>query len=132
METIIEQILGYSVMGVSMGALLTLAIYIIKHVRKTKKEIAVTKDAIVEGFKNVILPKDLRINLSSKIKPAIKDGIKEYMEPMAKAYNRLAIQNQLMLSIMSKFSHTEKLNDEEQKLLHDLCKDMGSCEIDID
>lgn len=131
METIVTNILSYTIMGVSMSTVLGLAIYSIKHIRKSKKENAVTKDAIVEGFKNVILPKDLHINLSNKVKPAVKEAIKEYMEPITKAYNKIALQNQLMLSIMSKFSHTEKLSDEEQRLLHDLVKEMGSSEIEI-
>lgn len=129
--TIIETLLNYTIMGVSIGTLLGLATYVITYIRRNKKEILVTKQSIEESFKNVVLPKDLRINLSNKVTPAIKEAIKEYMEPMLKAYNRIALQNQLMLTIMSKFSHTEKLSESEQKMLHDLVQDMGSSEIDI-
>lgn len=128
---LIDQILNYSVCGISVATIIALVIYVIHYAVAAKKEIQVTKQSIEEAFKNVVLPKDLRINLSSKIDPAIRDALQKYLEPICKAYNKIALQNQLMLSIMSKFSHTEKLTEEEQKLLHDLLNDMGSSEIDL-
>lgn len=129
---VVDLILNYSIMGISLGAILSLAIYCIRYIIRSKKDIKITKESIEDAFKNVVLPKDLRINLSNKIDPAIKEALKKYLEPITKAYNKIAIQNQLMLSIMSKFSHTEKLTEQEQQLLHDLLKDMGSSEIDIE
>ena len=129
---VVDLILNYSIMGISLGAILSLAIYCIRYILRSKKDIKITKESIEDAFKNVVLPKDLRINLSNKIDPAIKEALKKYLEPITKAYNKIAIQNQLMLSIMSKFSHTEKLTEQEQQLLHDLLKDMGSSEIDIE
>ena len=126
METVVNQVLNYSILGVSLGTLLALAIYVFKYILKSKKEIAITKESIKEGFKEVVLPKDLRINLSNKIDPAIKEAIKTYMEPMLKDFERVMLQNQLMLSIMSKFTHADKLTQEEQNLLHDLLKDKGT------
>lgn len=131
METVVNQVLNYSILGVSIGTLLALAIYVFKYILKSKKEIAITKESIKEGFKEVVLPKDLRINLSNKIDPAIKEAIKTYMEPMLKDFEKVMMQNQLMLSIMSKFTHADKLTQEEQNLLHDLLKDMGTEEVDL-
>lgn len=131
METVVNQVLNYSILGVSLGTLLALAIYVFKYILKSKKEIAITKESIKEGFKEVVLPKDLRINLSNKIDPAIKEAIKTYMEPMLKDFEKVMMQNQLMLSIMSKFTHADKLTQEEQNLLHDLLKDMGTEEVDL-
>lgn len=131
METVVNQVLNYSILGVSLGTLLALAIYVFKYILKSKKEIAITKESIKEGFKEVVLPKDLRINLSNKIDPAIKEAIKTYMEPMLKDFEKVMLQNQLMLSIMSKFTHADKLTQEEQNLLHDLLKDMGTEEVDL-
>lgn len=128
---LIDQILNYSVCGISVATIIAMVIYVIRYAVTSRKEIQVTKQSIEEAFKNVVLPKDLRINLSSKIDPAIRDALQKYLEPICKAYNKIALQNQLMLSIMSKFSHTEKLTEEEQKLLHDLLNDMGSSEIDL-
>lgn len=131
METVVNQVLNYSILGVSIATLLGLAFYVLKFVLKSKKDIAITKESIKEGFKEVVLPKDLRINLSNKIDPAIKEAIKSYMEPMLKTFEKVMIQNQLMLSIMSKFTHADKLTQEEQNLLHDLLKDMGTEEVDL-
>lgn len=128
---LIDQILNYSVCGISVATIIGLVIYVIRYAITAKKEIQVTKQSIEEAFKNVVLPKDLRINLSSKIDPAIKEALEKYLEPITKAYNKIALQNQLMLSIMSKFSHAEKLTEEEQKLLHDLINGMGSSEINL-
>ena len=128
---LIDQILNYSVCGISVATIIGFVIYAIRYTITAKKEIQVTKQTIEEAFKNVVLPKDLRINLSSKIDPAIKAALEKYLTPITKAYNKMALQNQLMLSIMSKFSHADKLSEEEQKLLHDLLADMGSSEINI-
>lgn len=132
MDTIVNQVLDYSIMGVSIATLLALAFYVLKFVLKSKKDIAITKESIKEGFKEVVLPKDLRINLSNKIDPAIKEAIKTYMEPMLKDFEKVMMQNQLMLSIMSKFTHADKLTEDEKNLLHDLLKNMGTEEVNIE
>jgi hypothetical protein len=127
---VIDKIMNYSIMGISLGIIIALAIFILRTHIKTKLQIAVTKEGIEEAFKNVVLPKDLRINLSNKVVPAVQETLKEYMEPILKAYKKVAVENQLMLSIMAKFSHVEKLTEQEQALLQDLLKERGSSEVD--
>jgi hypothetical protein len=130
--TIIEQILNYSILGVSIGTILGLTIYVLRYIIKNKHNMEVTETAIVEGFKKVVLPRDLRINLSGKIDPAIQEGMAKYMKPIMKQFDKLMVQNQLMLSIMAKFSHTEKLTDVEQELLANLIKTNNISEINIE
>lgn len=130
-EEIITQILGYSIGGISLATLLGMFIAFLKDRSKARKEKEITKQGIVDGFKEVIIPKDLRINLSNKVKPSVKEAIGEYMEPITKAYQKLEAQNYLMLKIMSKFTHAEQLTEDEQTKLRELLKDESISEIEI-
>lgn len=130
-EEIITKILGFSIGGISLVTVFGMFIAYLKEYRKAKKEREVTKEAIVEGFKEVVIPKDIRINLSNKIKPVIQEEIQTGLKPIVEAYNKLQSQNLIMLKIMSKFTHVEDLTDEEQKLLRELVEDNSISEIDL-
>lgn len=130
-EEIITKILGFSIGGISLVTVFGIFIAYLKEHRKAKKEREVTKEAIVEGFKEVVIPKDIRINLSNKIKPVIQEEIQAGLKPIVEAYNKLQSQNLIMLKIMSKFTHVEDLTDEEQKLLRELVEDNSISEIDL-
>ena len=130
-EEIITKILGFSIGGISLVTVFGIFIAYLKEYRKAKKEREVTKEAIVEGFKEVVIPKDIRINLSNKIKPVIQEEIQAGLKPIVEAYNKLQSQNLIMLKIMSKFTHVEDLTDEEQKLLRELVEDNSISEIDL-
>ena len=130
-EEIITNILGFSIGGISLVTVFGIFIAYLKEYRKAKKEREVTKEAIVEGFKEVVIPKDIRINLSNKIKPVIQEEIQTGLKPIVEAYNKLQSQNLIMLKIMSKFTHVEDLTNEEQKLLRELIEDSSISEIDL-
>lgn len=130
-EEIITNILGFSIGGISLVTVFGIFIAYLKEYRKCKKEREVTKEAIVEGFKEVVIPKDIRINLSNKIKPVIQEEIQTSLKPLVEAYNKIQSQNLIMLKIMSKFTHVEDLTDEEQKLLRELIEDSSISEIDL-
>lgn len=131
-EQIVTNILSYSICGVSIAVILGLLIDYIRERRRFRKEKSLTKDAIVEGFKEVVIPKDLRINLSKKIDPAIKEAIGEYMKPLIKYCQKMEAENLMMLKIMSKFTHVEKLTEEEQLFLSKLLNSEIESEINIE
>lgn len=131
-EQIVTNILSYSICGVSIAVILGLLIDYIRERRRFHKEKSLTKDAIVEGFKEVVIPKDLRINLSKKIDPAIKEAIGEYMKPLIKYCQKMEAENLMMLKIMSKFTHVEKLTEEEQLFLSKLLNSEIESEINIE
>lgn len=131
-EQIVTNILSYSICGVSIAVILGLLIDYIREKRRFRKEKSLTKDAIVEGFKAVVIPKDLRINLSKKIDPAIKEAIGEYMKPLIKYCQKMEAENLMMLKIMSKFTHVEKLTEEEQLFLSKLLNSEIESEINIE
>lgn len=131
-EQIVTNILSYSICGVSIAVILGLLIDYIREKRRFRKEKSLTKDAIVEGFKAVVIPKDLRINLSKKIDPAIKEAIGEYMKPLIKYCQKMEAENLMMLKIMSKFTHVEKLTEEEQLFLSKLLNSEVESEINIE
>lgn len=131
-EQIVTNILSYSICGVSIAVILGLLIDYIREKRRFRKEKSLTKDAIVEGFKEVVIPKDLRINLSKKIDPAIKEAVGEYMKPLIKYCQKMEAENLMMLKIMSKFTHVEKLTEEEQLFLSKLLNSEIESEINIE
>lgn len=131
-EQIVTNILSYSICGVSIAVILGLLIDYIRERRRFRKEKSLTKEAIVEGFKEVVIPKDLRINLSKKIDPAIKEAIGEYMKPLIKYCQKMEAENLMMLKIMSKFTHVEKLTEEEQLFLSKLLNSEIESEINIE
>lgn len=128
---LIETILSYSIGGVSLGFIVYLVIYVMAYFRKMKKENGLTEKTIIDCFKQVVIPKDIRINLSKTMKPIIKKEIEDNIKPILKSYNKLLLQNYLMLSILSKFTHAEDLTEEEQTLLAELLNDGSILEIDI-
>lgn len=131
-EQIVTNILSYSICGVSIAVILGLLIDYIREKRRFRKEKSLTKNAIVEGFKEVVIPKDLRINLSKKIDPAIKEAVGEYMKPLIKYCQKMEAENLMMLKIMSKFTHVEKLTEEEQLFLSKLLNSEIESEINIE
>ena len=131
-EQIVINILSSSICGVSIAVILGLLIDYIRERRKFRKEKSLTKEAIVEGFKEVVIPKDLRINLSKKIDPAIKEAVGEYMKPLIKYCQKMEAENLMMLKIMSKFTHVEKLTEEEQLFLSKLLNSEIESEINIE
>jgi len=129
--SLVDNILGYSIGGVSLGLIVYLLIYVISYFRKMKRENNITKETIVACFKDVVIPKDLRINLSKNIKPVIQEEIRESIKPIVQSYNKLLVQNYLMLSILSKFTHAEELTEEEKTLMAELLNDPSISEIEF-
>ena len=128
---LIQNILSYTIGGVSLGFIVYLSIYMIRYFRKLKKDNELTPTTILDCFKQVVIPKDIRINLSRSIKPVIKKEIEENIKPIIQSYNKLLLQNYLMLSILSKFTHAEELTEQEQTLLAELLNDGSVLEVDI-
>lgn len=129
--TLIENILGYSIGGISLGLIIYLVIYVVCFIRKAKRDSQITQQTITDCFKSVVLPKDLRINLSKKIKPVIEEQIKKSMKPIQEDQRKILLHNHLILSILSKFTHAEDLTEEEKTLMNELLNDPTISEVEI-
>ena len=141
-STQITQILSMTIGGVSVGTIIAAVIYCIKSIKsirtdaandkiETDKQLKITKDFIEQSFKNAVLPQKIKLDISSKIEKPIKDGLTKIAETQEEQL--LAIHNELLLilKILSKFSHTQKLTDEEQETLKEITGETSVEEIKL-
>ena len=141
-STQITQILSMTIGGVSVGTIIAAVIYCIKSIKsirtdaahdkiETDKKLKITTDFIEQSFKNAVLPQKIKLDISSKIEKPIKDGLTKIAETQEEQL--LAIHNELLLilKILSKFSHTQKLTDEEQEALKEITGETSVEEIKL-
>lgn len=138
----ITQILSMTIGGVSVGTIIAAVIYCIKSIKSirtdaaknkidTDEQLKITKEFIEQSFKNAVLPQKIKLDISSKIEKPIKDGLTKIAETQEEQL--LAIHNELLLilKILSKFSHTQKLTDEEQEALKEITGETSVEEIKL-
>lgn len=141
-STQITQILSMTIGGVSVGTIIAAVIYCIKSIKSirtdaaknkidTDEQLKITKEFIEQSFKNAVLPQKIKLDISSKIEKPIKDGLTKIAETQEEQL--LAIHNELLLilKILSKFSHTQKLTDEEQEALKEITGETSVEEIKL-
>lgn len=133
MDQIYSQILSIVtaiISGIDVTAIIGIIIYSIKQSISNRKAIAAIKaqvgEAIVvsrtqieEAFKDAILPKNIKLDVSSKIEKPIREGlefIKIYLQDELKRVDR---GQQLILFILSQFSHINKLPEKLQQEITD-------------
>ena len=120
-------ILSLSVGGISVGTILATIIYVVKSIRKSRKEqkqleknVEVTKEQIQLAFKEAVLPKTVKLDVSTKIEQPIRDGLLQIRNDNKEALESIHEENRLILSILSKFTHVQKLPKEDQEAISDI------------
>lgn len=120
-------ILSLSVGGISVGTILTTVIYVVKSIRKSRKEqklqeenIKVTKEQIEQSFKEAVLPKTIKLDISTKIEQPIKQGLQQIRDDNKEALESIHEENRLILTVLSKFTHVQKLSKEDQEAIADI------------
>lgn len=120
-------ILSLSVGGISVGTILTTVIYVVKSIRKSRKEqklqeenIKVTKEQIEQSFKEAVLPKTIKLDVSTKIEQPIKQGLQQIRDDNKEALESIREENRLILTVLSKFTHVQKLSKEDQEAIADI------------
>lgn len=120
-------ILSLSVGGISVGTILTTVIYVVKSIRKSRKEqklqeenIKVTKEQIEQSFKEAVLPKTIKLDVSTKIEQPIKQGLQQIRDDNKEALESIHEENRLILTVLSKFTHVQKLSKEDQEAIADI------------
>lgn len=110
----INGVLGLTVGGVSVAALITSLICLIKSIINLKRENRLTRQFIEEAFQKAVLPNTVKLDLSSKIEQPLKDGFESMRRVMEETLKHLDKGEKLILSILSQFSHVSKLPEETQ------------------
>ena len=120
-------ILSLSIGGVSVGTILTVIVYVVKSIRKSRKEqkqleknIEITKEQIEIAFKEAVLPKTIKLDVSTKIEQPIRDGLLQIKNDNKEALESIHKENRLILSILSKFTHIQKLSKEDREAISDI------------
>lgn len=138
----IMQILNLSICGVSLATILANVIYCIRSIRRASKEakrnkedvdkrLEVSKEQIEEAFKNAVLPSKIKLDVSSKIEKPIKEGIEKMEENNKEYLQSIKEQNLLILKILSKFTHTKQLTEEEQEELKEIIGESKTEEVEL-
>lgn len=111
----IMNILNLSIGGVSLGAVITMIIYVTRAIVKNRKEIKVTKEYIEEAFQNAVLPSTIKLDVSNKIALPIKEGLAQITDTLNFTLSEIKEGIKYNLEILEKFSHVQKLPAEEQE-----------------
>ena len=91
---------------------------------KSKKDlyhttVSHTTETIEEAFKNVVLPKNIKLDISNKIEKPIKEGLLELSERVNGTLSRVEEGEKMMLQILTLFTHFQKLPDDVREQIED-------------
>lgn len=138
LQEVILSILGLSIGGVSLATVLANVIYCIKAIKRAKKEakaakdeVVVTKEYVERAFKDAVLPKTIRLDISSKIERPIKEGITRIEELNKEQLEQIHKENVLILKIMNQFTHVKKLSEEDQEAIADIVNEEVTEEVKL-
>lgn len=129
MDEVYQQIISIATLiigSADIASIIGVIIYVIRAFVIHRKEIAAIKDDMTKAleinkqqvenaFKEAILPKNIRLDVSSKIEKPIKDGLQNIQLFLQQEQERIDKGQQLILAILSQFTHVKKLPEETQK-----------------
>ena len=137
-QELILAILGISVGGISVGTILATVIYVVKSIKRTKKEIknaktevTITKEYVEQSFKNAVLPKTIKLDISSKIEQPIKEGMMRIEELNKEQLEQIHKENVLILKVLNQFTHVKKLSEEDQEAIADIVNEEVTEEVKL-
>lgn len=130
LQELIFMILTCTINGVSLVTIFANVITMIKSIRRMKKDIKknaddvqMSKAQIEEAFKEAVLPKTIKLDVSSKIEQPIKKGLAQMQEDNKQALEAIHQENKLILKVLSQFSHVQKLSEADQEQIADIVND---------
>lgn len=135
---LIAPITSISICGVSLVTIITVIVYVVKAVHKVRKEtkrqaelINVTKESIELAFKNAVLPKTIKLDVSKKIQEPISKAMEELKENNDTQLSEMREELLLCLKILSKFTHCRKLSEEDLEKVEDLVNEEITEDVEI-
>ena len=137
-QQLILNILSLSLGGVSLATIIANVIYCIKAIRKNRKEakaakdeVVITKEYVEQSFKNAVLPKTIKLDVSSKIEQPIKQGMARIEELNKEQLEQIHKENVLILKVLNQFTHVKKLSEEDQEAIADIVNEEAIEEIKL-
>ena len=130
LQELIFVVLTCTINGVSVVTIFASVVTMIKSIRRMKKEmkknaddVQMSKTQIEEAFKEAVLPKTIKLDVSSKIEQPIKQGLAQMQEDNKQALEAIHQENKLILKVLSQFSHVQKLSEAQQEQIPDIVND---------
>lgn len=137
-QDVLFSILGLSISGVSVATVLANVIYCVKAIKRARKETKVAKDEIIvtkeyveQAFKDAVLPKTIKLDVSSKIEKPIRDGLAQMRDDNKEALEQIHKENVLILKVLNQFTHTKKLSQEDQEAIADIVNEETTEEVQL-
>ena len=114
-------ILSMTIGGVSIGGLIAFAIAFIKYIVKERKrrlaektQNELTVETIKQCFQDVLLPKNIKLDVSNKIQQPLKEGLEDIKLAVMEKITLTEEELKLILQILAQFNHVKKLPEETQ------------------
>lgn len=85
-----------------------------------RKDIQVTREGVVEAFKEAVIPGEIKIEISKQVNKILSDAMQEFKEILVNNQETMAKMMVYMLKIMKNTAAYNKLTDEEKSLLNTL------------
>lgn len=137
-QEVLMSILGLSIGGVSLATVLANVIYCVKAIKRARKEaktakdeVVVTKEYVEQAFKNAVLPKTVKLDVSSKIEQPIKTGMQKIEQINKDQLEQIHKENVLILKVLNQFTHVKKLSEEDQEAIQDIVNEEITEEIKL-
>lgn len=125
--TLVAIITGGSGALVGIIAVIT-AIYTAK---KARKEYQITKEGVVEGFKQAVIPQNIRLDATSLMAKYLSTVIPQLEGSLKKQVAPLATATLLMLRILANTAAANKLTDEEKAQVQQIYNYLNEITADI-
>ena len=137
-QEVLMSILGLSIGGVSLATVLANVIYCVKAIKRArneakaaKNEVSVTKEYVEQAFKDAVLPKTIKLDVSSKIEQPIKEGMQKIEQVNKDQLEQIHQENVLILKVLNQFTHVKKLSEEDQEAIQDIVNEEVTEEIKL-
>ena len=85
-----------------------------------RKDIQVTREGVVEAFKEAVIPGEIKIEISKQVNKILSDAMQEFKEILVNNQETMAKMMVYMLKIMKNTAAYNKLTDEEKSVLNTL------------
>lgn len=125
--TLVAIITGGSGALVGIIAVIT-AIYTAK---KARKEYQITKEGVVEGFKQAVIPQNIRLDATSLMAKYLSTVIPQLEGSLKKQVAPLATATLLMLRILANTAAANKLTEEEKAQVQQIYNYLNEITADI-
>ena len=94
-----------------------------------KKDIQITREGIVEAFKEAVIPSEIKVDISKQVNKILNSAMSEFKAILINNQETMAKMMVYMLKIMKNTAAYNKLTDEEKQELNNLVSEDTIIEI---